>query len=369
MKKQRIVLASVLKPVDDTRMFEKIGKSLSENSHFEIFIIGYASKQPPVDPKITFLPHPNFVRLSLTRALMPLIILKKIYKVKPEAIIVNTHELLIVANLYRIFFGAKIIYDVQENYWRNILWTDTFPSLFKYPIACWVRMKEIVLSRFIRLFLLAEKGFEKEMKFFQNKFIILENKSTLPKGFERTKSNGVIKLLFSGTISESTGVFEAINLTNMLHQQDPSVSLHIVGYCSITHTLNEVKKAIKDKPFILLTGGDQLVPHHEILGQISSSDFGIIYYPASPHIENKIPTKLYEYLSAQLPMLIQNYPPWAALCQPYQAAIPIDFKSPIDAAALLQKMKQTHFYTTAPADVLWASEEKKLHDAINKVLV
>ena len=54
MKKQRIVLASVLKPVDDTRMFEKIGKSLSDNPDFEIFIIGYPSKQPPNDPEITF---------------------------------------------------------------------------------------------------------------------------------------------------------------------------------------------------------------------------------------------------------------------------------------------------------------------------
>jgi len=41
MKKQRIVLASVLKPVDDTRMFEKIGKSLSRNPDYEIFIIRY----------------------------------------------------------------------------------------------------------------------------------------------------------------------------------------------------------------------------------------------------------------------------------------------------------------------------------------
>lgn len=369
MKKQRIVLASVLKPVDDTRMFEKIGKSLSDNPDYEIFIIGYPSKHQPNDPRITFLPHPYFVRLSFKRMLIPLTTLKKIYKVRPEAIIVNTHELLIVAILYRILFGARIIYDVQENYWRNILWTDTFPPVLKHLAALWVRGKEILLSRFFHLFLLAEKGFEKEMKFFGNKSIILENKSILPQGFTKTKSSGGMKLLFSGTISESTGAFEAINLANMLYQLDQSVSLHIIGYCSRSSTLESVTRAIADKPFISLTGGDQLVPHHEILGQISSSDFGIIYYPSSPHTENKIPTKLYEYLSAQLPMLIQNYPPWVALCEPYPAAIPIDFTSPIHAATLLQKMKQTHFYTTAPKEVLWSSEEEKLHKAMSNILV
>ena len=368
MKKQRIVLASVLKPIDDTRMFEKIGRSLSDNPNYEIFVIGYPSKTPPNVPAITFIQHPNFVRLSLKRVLMPLRILKKIYKVKPDALIVNTHELLIVAVLIRILFGTRVIYDVQENYWRNILWTDSFPPILKHIIALWVRGKEILLSRYFDLFFLAEKGFEKEMKFFKNKSLVLENKSILPKEFTRTKSSGTIQLLFSGTISDSTGVFEAIKLAIELQQQDQSVSLHIIGYCSLSSTLQSVKQAIEDKPFITLTGGEHLVPHHEILDQISISDFGFIYYPASPHTENRIPTKLYEYLSAQLPMLIQNYPPWVELCEPCLAAIPIDFLSPIDATTLLQKMKQTKFYPTAPMDVRWSSEEKKLHEAMSKIL-
>ena len=53
MKKQRIVLASVLKPVDDVRMFEKIGKSLSAITGHDVFIIGYPSKAPGADPKIS----------------------------------------------------------------------------------------------------------------------------------------------------------------------------------------------------------------------------------------------------------------------------------------------------------------------------
>ncbi len=38
IKKRRIVLASVLKPVNDPRMFEKMGQSLSH--HYEVHIIG-----------------------------------------------------------------------------------------------------------------------------------------------------------------------------------------------------------------------------------------------------------------------------------------------------------------------------------------
>jgi glycosyltransferase involved in cell wall biosynthesis len=179
----------------------------------------------------------------------------------------------------------------------------------------------------------------------------------------------MIRLLFSGTISESTGVFEAIHLANVLHQQDQTVRLIIIGYCSLDSTLKAVRLAIQDKPFISLTGGDQLVPHQEIMHQIFNSDFGIIYYPPSPHTENRIPTKLYEYMSAELPLLLQNYPPWVILCDPWQAVIPIDFHAPIDAYALLKKMKQSSFYPIPPTDVDWSSEEKKLLESVSKILV
>ena len=367
MKKQRIVLASVLKPVDDVRMFEKIGKSLSAITGHDVFIIGYPSKALGADLKITFIPLPAFDRLSLKRMWMPMLILKKVYKLKPEIVIVNTHELLIVAMLIRIFFGCRIVYDVQENNWRNILYTDAFLPPIRPLIAAWVRAKETVLSPFIDLFFLAEKGFEKEMKFFGERYVILENKSLLPPAFVRLKSERTIQLLFSGTISESTGVFQAIGLASSLHQLDPSVRLNIIGYCSRPSTLLKVKQSVAGKPFITITGGDQLVPHSQIISSIATADFGILYYPASQHTENKVPTKLYEYLSARLPILIQNHRPWTELCLPCHAAISIDFTLPFDAPALLKQMEQADFYTSAPKDVDWLSEEKKLLASIKNI--
>ncbi len=369
MKKQRIVLASVLKPIDDTRMFEKIGKSLARVPEYEIFIIGYPSQQPPYNAGIKFIPHPNFHRLSLRRLLIPLLTMKNIIKVKPDALIVNTHELLIVAVTFKILFGMRIIYDVQENYWRNIVWTDTFPPIIRHLLALWVRGKETLLAGFFHLFILAEKGFEKEMKFLKNNFIILENKSSLPEGRTRLKSSGSIRLLFSGTISESTGVFQAIDLARALYQLDNSIELLIIGYCAVPATLKKIHHLIQDKSYITLIGGDQLVPHEDIVAQLYCSDFGIICYPSSPHTENKIPTKLYEYLSARLPIILQDYKPWIERCAPFQAAIPVQFSSPLDATTLLYRMNQSTFYTASPTDVTWSAEEKKLLDAMSKVLV
>ncbi|MEQ9592877.1 MAG: glycosyltransferase, partial [Cyclobacteriaceae bacterium] len=123
MKKRRLVIASVLKPIDDTRMYEKMAVSLCTLEHWEVAVIGYPSRHKPVQAGITFLPLQPFSRISFSRLAAPVRVFKLIIQLRPEVLIVNTYELLIVAIVNRILFGTKIIYDIRENYFRNIAYT------------------------------------------------------------------------------------------------------------------------------------------------------------------------------------------------------------------------------------------------------
>jgi len=368
MKKRRIVLASILKPVDDTRMFEKMAGALAKVNEYDIFVIGFPTKEPNLSiTNITLIPLKSFTRLSIARLLAPLKVLNLIYKVKPEVLIVNTHELLIVSCVNRILFGAQIIYDIRENYWRNILNTTAFPSLLRPVIAGFVRLKEKLFAPLFQAFILAEKTYEKELKFVRGKSLIIENKTLLPAGFNRAKSGEKTKLLFSGTLAASTGVFEAIELSKKLHQIDSRIELKIIGFCALAPTLLEIKKSIQNSPFITLVGGSELVPHKHIFEAIAAADFGIICYPPSRHIENRIPTKLYEYLACKLPIILTDYKPWEELCQPYQAALVINVKD-CNPKDLIRQMLTHTFYTSEPEDVTWATEEPKLLSLIVKFL-
>ncbi len=368
IKKRRIVIASVLKPVDDTRMLEKLGRSLAGTQKFEVFIIGFPSRLAvPVDEGITLLPLPFFSRLSLTRVLIPFKILEKCIQVKPDMVIVNSHELLIVGLLNRIFFGSRIIYDIRENYYRNILLTDAFPKVLRWPLALFFRLKERCLSPFFSHIFLAEKGYLRELTFVKNKSTVLENKVRVPSSFQRVPKPGRIRLLFTGTLAESTGVFQAIELAKQLHQKNESVELMIVGYCAQPETYQRLLQAIKNLPFIQLVGGQELVPHSQIFEALSEADYGIIYYPPSPHTANSIPTKLYEYLGCRLPILLQDYQPWVELCKPYRAAVVVNFSQP-DLHLIQRAMKESHFYDQSPTGVTWADEEPKLLEVVDKLL-
>lgn len=368
MKKRRIVLASILKPIDDTRMLEKLGVSLAKVQDYEVFVIGYPSPTTQnQDHAVYVLPLKSFKRMSLGRLLAPWQTMKLIRKVKPELLIVNTHELLIVSALNRILFGVRIVYDIRENYFRNVLHTNVFPALLKPLIAGWIRLKEKLLAPVFQGFLLAEKSYENELGFLSHRHLILENKTYLFSGFKRETNPSKIRLLFSGTLADSTGVFQAIDLAKALHTIDTKIELRIIGYCALPKMLENIKNSISNCSFITLVGGSTLVAHHQIMDAIASSDFGIISYPPSHHIDNRIPTKLYEYQACQLPILIQDYEPWIKLCQPYSAALVLDFQN-IDPAALLEKMATTQFYTSRPTDVTWASEETKFLQRIKEIL-
>jgi glycosyltransferase involved in cell wall biosynthesis len=362
IKKRRIVIASVLKPVDDTRMSQKIGRSLTARSN--VHVIGFPAPYASTIGGITFhtIHAYPFKRLSMKRLTAPFSFLSKALKLRGNDLIVCTHELLLAAVILKLITGCRIFYDVQENYFRNILYTDAFPWILRFPLALYVRFKEWILSPFVNHFLLAEESYQHEFSFPGKKFTVLENKfegNVTTNQQKKSKKDGKTHLLFSGTLSELTGVYTAIDVATKLNALNPSVSLTIIGYASRSEEHRRIKRTIHDKTFIRLIGGDAMVSHADIVREIQTSDFGIIAYPPNKANSRLMPTKLYEYLANQLPILLSDNPTWVKKCSPYPAAVPFS-PSHFNPGSLLVAIRTTEFYQTVPQNVTWSSEEPHL---------
>lgn len=367
MKTTRIVIASILKPVNDVRMYKKFAKSLVADKVNEVHIVGFTSNSPTKEERIYFYPLYHFSRLSFKRLLAPLKFLKTLIKINPKIVIVSTHELLLPAILFKLLSRSALLYDVQENYYNNIKYSTAFPPALRPIIALYVRCMELIAKPFVNHFLLAEECYVDELKFTRNNNTVIENKyagdlSHRNKG----KDKESIKLLYSGTIADSYGIFDAIAMADELHKVNPRISLTIIGFASKQETLLKVKKAIHSKNYIQLIGGNQLVPHDKIIQAINEADFGFIAYRPDKSTKARIPTKIYEYLAHQLPMILFPNPLWEAICSKYKAAILVNPHS-YSASQLIDEMKSTNFYsTTVDESVLWKSEEKKLLNVIEK---
>ncbi|HET9487790.1 MAG TPA: glycosyltransferase [Chryseosolibacter sp.] len=368
--KSTVVIASVLKPVDDSRWYEKIGLSLASTGKYEVHIIGVGSAGVQV-PNIRQHPMKPFGRLSPRRLFARWKIMVKAMRLSPDLFIVATHELLYLAVFLKIVKKCRIIYDVQENYFWNILYTPVYPLLIKPFAALYVRGKEIITSGYIDHFFLADRGYLQELKFPGSRCTLLENKvrivppeksSPVPLSTKKT-----ISLIFSGTLAETAGVFTAIDLAIKLHVIDDRFRLTIIGFASQKKVLEKIRLLIQPRPFIDLITSDNPIPHKEIFKQIQKADFGLITYQINPSTMNSIPTKLYEYLGFKLPVLLVNHKPWVEFCVPYSAAVVFDSLH-FDAGQIYRQMTSGTFYTADPSIVYWDSEEPKLLRVVDDLL-
>ncbi|MEM1408000.1 MAG: hypothetical protein AAGG59_14565, partial [Bacteroidota bacterium] len=301
------------------------------------------------------------------RVFAPIICFRHYIKLAPDLIIFNTHELILVSILYKLFFGTKLCYDVRENYYRNIKYGPGFSRFARPILAAYVRGTEYLSRPFINHYFVAEKNYEKEFTFTLGKSSIIENKFHNINNTKSARPGTFNKLLFTGTLAETTGVFEAIELAIALHEINPKISLKIVGRAAQKSIANRIVKYVYQYPWISLVGGSNLVNHSQIIDAISEADLGLIGYPKNKSTEGAIPTKIYEYLSLQLPIILQHNIRWEKVCAPYDASLNIDFKS-VDHKELWEQIQTHAFYTTLPgAEVKWASEAKKLLTSVKKI--
>jgi glycosyltransferase involved in cell wall biosynthesis len=357
-----VVIASLLKPVDDPRMYEKLGFSLAQTNKYEINIIGFSIKKNIFQTNMRFFPVFRFYRMNLIRLFQPLRYFRILFKVKPKVIIVNSSDLLIVTLIYSIITRTVFIYDIQENYYRNILYNSQLPLVPKYILGFIVRLVEYLCHPFINQYLIAEKGYLEEMTLVRRKNILLRNLYVdfFSKQNTQQKQKDRIIIIYSGTIAKVYGIFRVIEFIELFHRQYPEIELDIIGYCAHRPTLDKIKRLIADKPYINLTGGSEIVPHQLIIDHIRMADFGIINYELNPAIINCFPSKIYEYMGNRLPILIQQNLPWSDFCAAHQASVNVNFDSP-DFETIMARMKSISFYDRGiPKEIYWKEDESKL---------
>jgi len=363
-----IVVASVLKPVDDVRLYEKFALSLGQTNKYDINIIGFSTKNAPSQYNIKYFPIFNFRRMSIHRVLAPINYWICLRKLQPDLIIVTTAELLPVSCIYKMLFRCKVIYDVQENHYRNIIYNNHYAFLFKWFLALSVRGLESILKYSVDYIIYAERCYEQELRFTSRNYSILENKYKPIKSASVGTSTSIRNFLYSGTINENYGIFEAIAVFRALYELDDKLHLTIIGHCSYKPTLIKLKNLVKESKNIQLVSGEEPVAHDQIVDQILHSDLGIIAYRSNPSTKNCIPTRMYEYLALQLPMIIPHNPAWEKICNHYKAAISIDFLNN-HPAELMESINQYNFYPQGIDDqVVWKKEEHQLLEIIDSVL-
>ncbi|SDM42183.1 Glycosyltransferase involved in cell wall bisynthesis [Catalinimonas alkaloidigena] len=345
-------------------MYAKIGLSLAALPNAHIHVIGYPAPRPDAPATLFFHPLPAFKRLSWGRLKAQWNYAKKLLQVRPDLIIINTPEYQLVTIAYKIIFGAKMYYDVLENYQMNITQTNVWPRGIRTILGQSVRLLEWGTRLFTDQYLLAERHYQNELPFVQNKFTILENKYKPEQTFLENPpsclNNPRNRFLLSGTLAEHYGLFDAITFAERAYALDPDTRLTIIGYCAQESVWQRLQAAVAQKPYIRLIGGDRPVPHDQIVAEIRHAGVGLLPYHRSPAVDYSFPTKLFEYMAHRLPVLMTPNPYWETIAQPYQSAIFSNI-SKDEISNIISNIKVFSFYKSTEehdlAKLLWQNSE------------
>jgi Glycosyl transferases group 1 len=365
--KAKIVIASTLKPIIDPRAYEKIGISLANTGLYDVHLIGPPPTLAEAAAGISLYPFKKNISSPVKRFIIPWQILKLALQIKPEVLIINTHELLFVGVIFKLFSGKKLIYDIRENYFFNLVYQKNYPWGGRHLLAIYVRTKEVLLAVMIDHFLLAEQCYAQEIKFIGNRYSVLENKFKPPVSGIVKAVQHKITFLLSGTISREYGVFEAIRFMRQLPAD--KYQMIIIGHCPNRHTLSQLKNYIKADENIDLQVSATPIPHAEIIARIGDKTIGLLPYQFNKSTVNKLPTKLYEYLGLGIPLLISPNPRWQKLLETYQAGLSYDFNKPAEIDHISRII--TLINQCQPSDlkdIMWSNEEIKLTTLMKDLL-
>jgi len=358
----KTVIASVLKPVDDPRMYEKIGLSLQQTNRYDINIIGFVSKSQPLARGINFYPCYRFRWGSRQRWFASIPFFGILRKIKPSLLIITTYELLPAAIIYKFIEpDCRIVYDVQENYALNMA-TNGRPLIAKL-----VSKFEKISQKFIKLNLLAEKAYQDEMVYLQPSITVLNRYQPLNHLDIQAKDHGKFVMVFCGTISEPYGIWQSLALLKKLKRYVPNLIAKYIGHITNSNLCEKFTNLVSSLAFVEVEVDTLPVPHQKIIAAIASADFGIVAHQPFASIKNCFPTRIYEFMAHRLPFILQDHPPWVEYCKDWDCCIPVDLNN-FDAAFVAEQMKTTHFYPRGvPGDIYWKEDEEKLIKALDQL--
>lgn len=303
-------MSSVHSP-NDPRIFNKQCKSLAKNGYDVVFIVPDSRDETIDGVRIVSIPAPKnrFERMTKT--------IWQVYKMasKERAAVYHFHDPeLIFAGILLRMKGAKVIYDVHEDYITSILQKGYLPDGIRRFLAAGIQLFE-KLARKLFFIVLAEKYYQER---FPEGYKILNYPAF---NIIESRTNGLQKknLLYTGTISEDRG---ALNFAYLARRLD-DINIFLIGRC--TAELHEKIKRIAgpDNDRIRVRGIDEYIPHEEIIATYEKGSWlaGLALFPATPHYVKKELTKFFEYMAAGIPVLCSDFPVWKELIEDTGAGI------------------------------------------------
>ncbi|MGB9790948.1 MAG: glycosyltransferase family 4 protein [Thermacetogeniaceae bacterium] len=330
MSEKIVILTTVHQPFD-TRIFYKQAKSLIEAGYHEVTLIAQYNRNEIIEGvKIISLSKP---RNRIARMLQ-ITCQAFCLACKENAALYHFHdpELISVGMLLKLK-GKRVIYDVHEDLPKQILSKEWIPKPLRRLVAGAARVAEAVASRAFDGIVAATPAIAR--RFPSNKTVVVQNFPILnelitPESIPYQQRPA--KIVYVGGITAIRGIREMVQAMSLLPESLSDTRLVLAGEFSPPTLESEVR---------CLPGWD----HVEFLGWqdrasvarlLWEARIGLVILHPRPNYLEAWPVKLFEYMSAGLPVIASDFPLWREIVDGIGCGLLVN---PLDPKAIAEAIQ------------------------------
>jgi glycosyltransferase involved in cell wall biosynthesis len=250
-------------------------------------------------------------------------------------------DLLPIALLLRAFRRC-VIYDIHEDLPRTILYKDYIPAWLRAPLMRLTELIENAAARAMSGLVAATPAIANRFQRFNGNTVVVNNfpiLAELASAGRKEWSQRSMAVAYIGGIAEERGIREL--LSSMSQLPEIGAKLELAGWYS-TPTLEEELIHSPEWRHVTWRGLLGRTGIAEMLGSVRA---GIVVFHPEQNCVAAQPTKLFEYMSAGIPVIASDFPLWRSIvetagcgllvdpCDPQSIALAISYLLTHDAEA------------------------------------
>ena len=291
-----------------------------------------------------------------------LIALPKSCSRKFKIIHIHDPELLIAFPIWKIL-GKKVIYDVHENYIKQLEVKDylskTSKKIFRYSLMIMEKIGKILAD----LIIVVHRDLNPSLT--KNKSsVVISNSPILDYNFKKLSRKNYF--IYVGMITYERNVLEIAEILN-----EYNIPFYIAGNCNDKNLKNKIL-ALKNVSYL------GFLKRSEIRKYISESRCGICLFDFSENHIISSPNKLFEYFNYGVPVVASNIPSWTEIHGLKKFTF---FVNPNDKKELISKIRKINLMNDDEINKIgyeankfvskkfnWNIEEERLIKAYRKLI-
>jgi glycosyltransferase involved in cell wall biosynthesis len=259
--------------------------------------------------------------------------------------------------------GKIVVFDSHEDYTGDILHKQYIPILFRKLISKMYQVLESYSAKRFDAVVTATPKIRQVFEAYQtHKTIDINNYPLLSELFEVADWPGKkIDAIFIGAISSVRGVYELVK------------SLEYSGSRTLTIAGTFANSSIQSKITAVETWGRVSylgqVSRAQVFDLLAKTKVGVVtYLPVPNHVDSQ-PNKLFEYMSAGIPVVASNFPLWRDIVEKNNCGICVDPHDPAALGAAIDALVENparamemgiNGRNAVIAKYNWQTEERKL---------